>query len=49
MRSDCCAILLAYQGKHEMLKAIFGSNEEPAVEDLPVFTPDAMRGLSRRV
>jgi hypothetical protein len=30
-----------------MLKAIFGSaDDDPA--DLPAFTPDAMRGLSKR-
>lgn len=32
MKSDCLAIRIAYEGRCDMLKAIFGSSDEPAAD-----------------
>jgi hypothetical protein len=48
LSADVNAILVGYRGKVDMLTAIFGSADDEPAEHLPVFTPDAMRGLSKR-
>lgn len=40
MGADCLAITIAYEGRCDMLKAIFGGDEEPA----PI-TQDAFRAM----
>jgi hypothetical protein len=47
MRADCCAILLAYDGKLSMLKAIYGTGEEEPdtnVSERPL-TPELFSAL----
>lgn len=42
MRADCCAIILAHQGKMDMLKAIYGSAADDD-EKLEPFRPGHLR------
>jgi hypothetical protein len=42
MAADCGAIILAYEGKMEMLRAIYGSGEEDD-EELEPFRPGVLR------
>jgi hypothetical protein len=43
MRADCCAIMLAYEGKLDMLRAIYGSGEDDDDEELEPFQPGLLR------
>ncbi|MEQ1938617.1 hypothetical protein ABMA46_10205 [Mesorhizobium sp. CN5-321] len=40
MRSDCLAIQIGYEGRSDMLAAIFGGEKKP--EELPAFGPGMM-------
>ena len=51
MKADCLAIRIAYEGRADMFRAIFGGEPEqakPTPKNLPVMTPGFFRAMFDR-